>query len=204
MPPILAMIPGFPSSIKFSTNHSLFGISPFKNLILNCFKGKPRSKISFLTTSKPCSWCKSLKSPTIEGNLTTVLLIADVISSAFFWPIELESLSKQIKNFALVSFLRLVKAVRPKFAENTQQTARFVASNTEYAVASPSTIKTWSKSCHSDQLKPTICTLPLTSLALTNLFSPFLSMYCSDLISGLTLVVEYKGTTRESLIVFNP
>ena len=96
MPPILAIIPGFPSSIKFSTNHSLFGISPFRNLILNCFNGKPRSKISFLTASKPCSWCKSLKSPTIEGNLTTVLLIAEVISSAFFCPTEFESLSNKI------------------------------------------------------------------------------------------------------------
>ena len=72
------------------------------------------------------------------------------------------------------------------------------------AVATPSTTKTCSKSDHSDQLNPTVKTLPFTSLALTNRFSPAGLMYCNDLISGLTLVVEYKGTTREFPIVFNP
>ena len=41
IPPIEAMIPVFPDSIKFSTNHSLSGGLPSKFLKLTFFKSKP-------------------------------------------------------------------------------------------------------------------------------------------------------------------
>ena len=177
IPPTLDKTPGALSGIKRSTNHSIGGGLPTRFFIAYRFIPKPKSSISSLTLSNPCCWCRSLKSPMIEGNFTTELCTAFTHSSAFCWPTPFLSLSKAIMNLACVRSRILFIASKPKVAEKTTTTGKLVAKCTLTPVATPSTTTIFSKVCICFRSKPMGKTFPFTSLADTNFFLPFLSIY---------------------------
>ena len=118
-----------------------------------------------------------MKSPIIEGNLETALVILLTTSLAHFSPIPDVSLSSAIINFAPVIERNLVHADTQKFAENTTATGIPVASYIEAPVAYPSHKIIVSKPGNSYASQPIRKTLPLTSPPPANFLLPSGIMY---------------------------
>ena len=180
IPPTAASTPGVAKGIKRSTKNCTGGGSPTNDRISYRLIPIPPPSISSLTASIPRSRCKSLKSPCIDGNLIMVLCKLLLHSVAFFCPTPLASLSNAKINLALLIFLNLVKASKPKLALNTTSTACLVAMCKLTPVATPSHTSTLSSSPNAPKLKPIGNTFPLISDDDTKRFRPFLSIYCKE------------------------